>query len=69
MVASTLVRQSSPTVPQLACSNCGARMNLKTIEPADDGDSMITFGCACGNQYRLSQREFASFACDDSDRW
>ena len=44
-------------------------MDLKTIEPADDGDCTITFRCACGNEYRLSQHAFASFACDDSDRW
>ncbi|HZP70634.1 MAG TPA: hypothetical protein VFB29_11890 [Pseudolabrys sp.] len=44
-------------------------MDLKVIEPADDGDSTITFGCRCGYVYHLSERAFTALARDDSDRW
>jgi lysyl-tRNA synthetase class I len=69
MVASTHAQQSSPSIPHVACARCGSRMELKTIEPVDDGDSTITFSCGCGHQYQVSQRAFAAIARDSSDRW
>ena len=69
MVASALAKHSGSSIPHIACSRCGSRMDLKTIEPVDDGDSTITLVCGCGNEYQVSQRAIAALARDSSDRW
>ena len=43
--------------PKVTCPQCGTRMRLASIEPEkSDHQNRMTFDCACGFEYRMSER-------------
>ena len=43
--------------PKATCPQCGTRMRLAFIEPEkSDHHNRMTFDCACGFEYRMSER-------------
>ena len=57
MTISAQQRIDSLSIPRVICPQCGAQMGLCRIEPEgpDNRDRMF-FDCACGFEYRLSDR-------------
>ena len=47
----------SYVIPKVTCPHCGERMRLARTEPlVQDRQHRLMFGCACGFEYRMSER-------------